>query len=595
MSILTERRRVGWSGDLLFRVGLVWLLVCAILLVANWGNIAVRRLPDPDDMMRLLQVRDLLAGQSWFDVTQYRVDAPHGGVAMHWSRLVDIPLALVMLALQPLLGAAAAETVALIAVPLLSLGLAMLLAARIAWYVIGEEAAGLTCLVVALSVPLLFQFAPLRIDHHGWQVICALAAVNGMMHRSPVKGGWITGLSLAAWLAISVEGLPMALVVCSLLALRWLRRSEDRAWMVNTLRALALGSLAIFLATRGIGDLAQHCDAISPVHLLVFLWGAVALSVLAAPRRLPPAILFSGFALTAAGAVAILFAAAPHCTGGGFAGMDPVVREMWFLGIKEGLPIWHQSPAVILQNLFFPVLGLVAAIRLWGRSAAWLRDWWFDYALLLLAALAMAVLVARAGALACALAAVPLGWQLREWRRAIRMTRRPARRVAASAAALAALVPTLPLTLAGWAVPATASPASSQAFPRKASRCRVADAAPVLAKLPRGEFLAPLAISPALLLASTHTVVSTSHHRGQAGMRFVIDAFTAPVSEAHAAIATRGSRYLALCPGLMEVEIYRNANSDGLAARLAAGEPPRWLEPVAMPAGTQLKLWKIRR
>ena len=45
-----------------------------------------------DDAMRLVEVRDLLAGQGWFDLTQYRLSPP-GGVAMHWSRLVDVPLA----------------------------------------------------------------------------------------------------------------------------------------------------------------------------------------------------------------------------------------------------------------------------------------------------------------------------------------------------------------------------------------------------------------------------------------------------------------------------------------------------------------------
>jgi hypothetical protein len=82
--------------------------------------------------MRLIQVRDLLAGQSWFDVNQALVDAPGGGVPMYWPRLVDIPLALVIVVLTPLSGAATAETAAMVAVPLLTLGLAMLLAARTA-------------------------------------------------------------------------------------------------------------------------------------------------------------------------------------------------------------------------------------------------------------------------------------------------------------------------------------------------------------------------------------------------------------------------------------------------------------------------------
>ena len=47
---------------------------------------------DTDDAMRAVQVRDLLAGQPWFDMTAYRLDPPVG-MFSHWSRVVDTPLA----------------------------------------------------------------------------------------------------------------------------------------------------------------------------------------------------------------------------------------------------------------------------------------------------------------------------------------------------------------------------------------------------------------------------------------------------------------------------------------------------------------------
>lgn len=47
-------------------------------------------LPDTDDAMRLVQIRDLLAGQGWFDMSQHRLMPPNGA-GMHWSRLVDAP------------------------------------------------------------------------------------------------------------------------------------------------------------------------------------------------------------------------------------------------------------------------------------------------------------------------------------------------------------------------------------------------------------------------------------------------------------------------------------------------------------------------
>ena len=51
---------------------------------------------DNDSLLRLVEVRDLLAGQGWFDLHQYRM-GPEGGFVMHWSRLVDAPIAAIIL------------------------------------------------------------------------------------------------------------------------------------------------------------------------------------------------------------------------------------------------------------------------------------------------------------------------------------------------------------------------------------------------------------------------------------------------------------------------------------------------------------------
>ena len=99
-------------------------------------------------------------------------------------------------------------------------------------------------------------------------------------------------------------------------------------------------------------------------------------------------------------------------------------------GVSEGLPIWHQSPGVALQIAIPPLVALVACLQLAARNGAWLRRWWLDYAIILFAAFVVSLFVARAGAVAGALAAVPLGWRIREWLRSARNLRRPGRRVA---------------------------------------------------------------------------------------------------------------------------------------------------------------------
>lgn len=593
--MLVERRRAALPLEFLGRVGIAWGIVCALLVLVNWNAITERRFPDPDDIMRLVQVRDLIAGQSWFDLTQYRVDAANGGVAMHWSRLVDIPLLLVITLLSPLVGPAAAEGAALIAVPLITLACAMLLAARIAWRLMGDEEATLTSLVVALSIPVLFQLGPLRIDHHGWQIVCALAAVNGLMARSPKGGGWLIGSALAIWLSISLEGLPLAAIIFAVLALRWLRERSAREWLLSAIQSLALVSGALYLLTRGIGDLATYCDAISPLHLAMFAWGAVVLTVLARLEPAPRGIVIAGFAIAGGGAVGMMLYAAPQCvSGGGFAELDPLVAQYWHANVLEGMPIWRQSPTAALQFAVTPLIALVAAINLASRSREWLRRFWSDYAMILGGAFVVALFVSRAGAVACVLAAPPLAWQLRHWLRAIRSMDAFAPRMAAMLGVCCALLPAFPAMLLASAMPARASLGGATDAPIKAIDCRVQDSGEALATLQKGEIYAPLDIAPELLLVSEHTVVATGHHRGHEAMKVLIETALADETEARATFAERGTSYVAICPSLGEARMYAKIAPQGFIASLVGGDAPEWLEPVEIEGLSGLHVWRIR-
>lgn len=595
--MLTDRRRGVFPPALLARVALTWVLISALLLVINAGAIGAGRFPDPDDVMRLVQMRDLLAGQGWFDLAQTRVDPAHGGVAMHWSRLVDLPLALVIAALTPLVGGALAEMIATVLVPLITLGLAMLLAMRIAWRLLGDEAAMLTAMVMAVSVPVLFQLGPLRIDHHGWRIVCALAAMNGLMARSPIAGGRMVGAALATWLAISIEGLPLAAVIFAALALRWLRRREARLWLLHAIQTLALVSIGLFVTMRGLGNFSTFCDAISPVHLAMFAWGAVALSTLARWEPVPIAVLLAGFALAGGGALAMLLATAPQCvTGGGFAGIDPLVERHWLAQIREGLPIWHQSPTVMLQYGVTPLFGLLGALALARRSQDWLRQFWGDYALVLAAAFVIALFVARAGAVACVLAAPPMAWLLRRWLAQIRLWDAPVARVAGMVGVAFALLPVLPLTLLTAAIPAQASLEGARvAVPAaRQSRCDTAPSLGQLSALPTGRFYAPLDIAPQILLHSDHSVLATSHHRGQGAIGTLIAAAFAPEAEARDALAANGITYVALCTNLGEPHMYAAHAPDGFMAQLVKEDAPVWLEPVPLAQDTGLKVWRVR-
>lgn len=590
--MLGDYRRPGIDPLFLQRAGLAFVLVALLLLIVNVPAIAAHRFPDPDDALRLVQVRDLLSGQGWFDLRQHRIDAPGGGVPMHWSRLVDIPLALSILVLSPFFGQAGAEAATLILVPLVTLAIALLLAGRIAWRLLGEEATGFACLALAMSVPVISQLRPMRIDHHGWQIVLALAAVNGLMSRSPLLGGWAIGTALALSLAISIEGLPLAAAFIGLLALRWLRDPADRGWLLHAMAALASWSVMLFLFTRGFADLAIHCDAISPFHLAVFAWGAIGVGVLAAQRPRPWAFQVVWFAGIAAGALGIAYVAAPQCAGGAFAGLDPLVDKYWYSNVAEGLPVWRQTASDMLGIVLPPAVGLFAALRLAGESRQWLRRFWLDYAALIACALVVALLVARAGAVAAALAAPPVGWQIARWCRALRHIDQPGKRVAALAALALVLVPALPFTLITIAAPAKAA---SQAPAPVVADCDLASAGSGLRRLGHAEIFAPLDVSSQLLYESRDLrVFATGHHRGNLAIRETIALFLGSSDQAHRALVARGTRYVALCPGLNEPALYAHAAPAGFAADLVDDRVPAWLTPVDVGSEGSLRVWRVR-
>ena len=88
-------------------LGLAWLLLCAQLLGMYWQQSAWT-MPDADDAMRLVQMREFLAGHGWFDLHWPRLGPPVG-YDLHWSRLIDAGLAGLYLSYRAFTGPEFAE------------------------------------------------------------------------------------------------------------------------------------------------------------------------------------------------------------------------------------------------------------------------------------------------------------------------------------------------------------------------------------------------------------------------------------------------------------------------------------------------------
>lgn len=590
-----DRRRPVFGREMIMRVVAVWLCAALLSLPFGWSGLTALDLPGPDDSLRLVQVRDLLAGQSWFDLTQYRIDSANGGIPMHWSRLVDVPLAGLIAALSPLIGQNAAEMTALAIVPLLTLLCAMLLAARISWRMLGIRSVMATCLLIAVAAPLVGQMRIGRIDHHGWQIVLALVAMNAMIARDPRKGGIVLGIALAAWMAISIEGLPLAGVFIGLAALRWLRDPQDDGLMTFAASTLAGASALLYVFTRGFLDLATYCDAIGPIHLAAFTVAAAGLALLARIEPQQPLVRFSGLAVVAIAAIAVLGLGAPACATGGFAQIDPVVRDGWLASISEGLPMWKQQPAIVLLALVPTVIGICGMLHHASLTYAWVRRFWLEYAALTVAALALAMLVSRAGAYAVAFAVPVLGWQIVHWIEVLRTSPFVGQRIAAIAGCTLILVPALPFTL-GALLADNSGRAQPVSGPAIVENC-ITDWDKLAGTVSAGEeILAPLDLGPPILLHTPVSVVATGHHRGDAGIKAELEIFASSPDEARRRLADRGTVWIASCAAHHELYTYGLGEPNSLAGALRTGNAPAWLEPVIAPSDPErVTLWRISR
>ena len=219
----------------------IWAATVATYLVAGGGQSL-----STDDAMRLVQVRDFLAGQGWFDLTQYRLDPPDG-VDMHWSRLIDLPIAL-LIRLARWLAPSAGRALGATVWPA-GLLLALLFGAvRLARELAGDAAARLALIFAALMAPVLQHFRPGAIDHHNVQLVLMLWSLALLVRERP-RDAALAGTMCALSLAIGQEMAPVIAGLRGLVALRWIMRGDESRTAAAFGMSFAAATLVLFVAT----------------------------------------------------------------------------------------------------------------------------------------------------------------------------------------------------------------------------------------------------------------------------------------------------------------------------------------------------------
>jgi len=568
-----------------------WALVAAYYIWNRWGGIYWLALGDTDDNMRLMQVRGLLGGQGWYDLRQYRLNPP-AGFNIHWSRLVDLPIAGLILGFKPFVGTPWAERLACGIAPLLPLSVVMGALAFTVRRLVAPTAYALAFIILLGAGAMMLMFMPMRIDHHGWQLACLSLTVAGLADERRARGGAIVGVATAVSLTIGLEMLPYGAMAAAIVTLRWVWDRGDARRLAAYALTLGGASAAGFAAFASYDNMAMRCDALTPVWLSVLVVAGASLFVLA---RVNPAHRGARLALALVVGVAIAIGFAlvfPQCLGRPEGVSDELART-WLNNVREAKPIYRHPLRSALPIAALPIAGLIGAlVATWrARGTARLAAW-APVALFTAFAVAMLLWQVRAGPAAQLLAvpgATALAWAILPW---CLGHRNVAVRLVGSIAAFLA-ISGLFAGLAIQYLPIDRPNKVTRTVNRAGARCASLPAMAALDRLPPTTMFTHVDLGPRLITTTHHRAIAGPYHRNGDAILDVHHAFDGAPEGFRAIAARHGATMLLTCPNLAETTVYRARARNGFYAQLARGKVPAWLIPVALPKNSPFNLWRI--
>jgi len=604
---------------------IAWLIICAAYIDRYGSSIRYLSLGDTDDNMRFLQVRDWLNGQSWWDLRQHRLDPPRGA-DIHWSRLVDLPLAGLMLFFRLFTSQARADALAAGVAPLLPLLMLMFALGFIARQLSARGHGWFIAMLLPLGANMgLSMYMPMRVDHHGWQLALTALTLAGLVDRKWVRGGVVAGVSSAASVVIGMEMLVYLAGAGGLIALRWIFKDGAarrlRPYALSLAGTTALG-FALFASNA---NRAPVCDALSPVWTsILVLSGGILYAISLLPlRHWSQRLVVAGIGGIAIAAFAWL--SWPQCLTGAYQLSDELQRS-WLVYIREAKPITQQARSAWVPMIALPATGLLCAIiGCWSARRDAERLWAWGTVLLMIAfAIGLTFWQIRAGPAAQLLAIPPVAWAARGL--LDRLIEGGWGKRAASLLGILALggvaniygvYPFAAKALANWSKPAAPTPAASPSpasgnaaairpapapanaaantatasimtangakaptTKRSEALCRTLPALRPLDDLPPATIFTLVDLGPRLIAITHHSAIAGPYHRNGKAILDIHHAFDGPPERFREIAAAHGARYLLYCPNFPEGTIYQRRSPNGFYARLARGEHFPFLTPV---------------
>ena len=568
-----------------------WVFVCAIFIFRAFsGASAIPLIGDSDDAMRLVVVQDFLAGQGWYDKTQYRLNTPFGA-PIHWSRLVDLPIAGLILIFRPFFGEFAMTLTAWVW-PLLLLLVLLYLSVRITTFLVGPDGLLPGLVLPVLSAAILVEFAPGRVDHHGIQIILSLAIVYASMRAWEEKGWAIWAGALAAIsLAIGMETLPQIVVVVAVFGLYHV--FEPKRGATTRLFGLSFAFFALLnlALAQPPGQWAEPaCDVLSIVHGAAAIGVALVFMVV---TLLPLGKWYSrmgAHGLLGLLMVGALLAVYPQCVGGPYGQIDPWLARNWLSQIVEAKPVWYSLaalPAYTIGIIVPPLAALVVLAFFILPSGREKKVQWLVLGLFLLASTLVVIAQIRGARLVAGMVAPVAAWAILVARK--RYLQSPGLLSMLSLVGSWLVFAGLAIAmLAGLVLPRGGDEAAGQTLisaSRELTRndCLQPDAFADLASLEGTRIMAPIDLGAHLLLFTPHAVVGAPYHRNERGIIDSFQFFNLPINEARKILVERDISLVVVCSYLPEMEGLSDAAGDSFVRLWSDGNLPEWLRDITLP------------
>ncbi|CAN7533813.1 hypothetical protein LJR251_003708 [Rhizobium rhizogenes] len=595
-AVVTAQMEVSslWSRPVL--VALIYTLFTIVMLLIFNRHAIDYVGPDNDDAMRLVEVRDFLGGQGWFDMMQYRLGLD-GGTLMHWSRFIDLPIASLIAFFRLFLTPESAEAVALTVWPLMLVLPLMAFMGLAGRQIAGIEGMHFSLILTTLFVLTSRRFLPGSIDHDNMQLGLVALSVAMLADESYRPRNFaIAAIALAVALGIGAETTPFVAVACMAVAGLW---AWDGELFAPAARAFAL-TLTIAVSAAFFALVPPHlystvtCDNLSlGFYSIIAVGGAsLLLSALFASRLSRPWRL-AVLAANGAAVFATTLVIAPECLRNPLADLDPMLVQLWLSKVSEAQSIFslaQQQPETLGAFYVTALLAILLCVfrMLRGERAR------LHAVLLALVAInwIIALVQVRGAEFSNLLAIPPLAILLAELRRISAANTRNVR------AALLYIVATLLAVPAVWAVGGelvkNGITKSFAAAPDEAKDCYSKQAFAPIAGLAPGVIAAPSNMGSPLLRFTQHRTLSGPYHRDPDGMLTELHIGLAEPKEAEAFLRGAHVTLLAFCPGDPQTEEVSELKPEGLYAQLGKGQVPAYLEAFPTAVKSDVRFFRFK-